>query len=61
MLIHWDGLSLNEAAELLNINPSTARSKVRNCSTTTPTDTSQQGPVNFSRSAELSGGSILSE
>ncbi|WP_104106207.1 sigma-70 family RNA polymerase sigma factor [Nocardioides sp. 616] len=27
MLVHWDGLSLAEAAELLGLNPSTARSR----------------------------------
>jgi RNA polymerase sigma-70 factor, ECF subfamily len=27
MLIHWDGFSVREAAELLDLNPSTARSR----------------------------------
>ena len=27
MLIHWDGFSIREAAELLGLNPSTARSR----------------------------------
>lgn len=27
MLVHWDGLSVAEAAELLGLNPSTARSR----------------------------------
>jgi RNA polymerase sigma-70 factor, ECF subfamily len=27
MLIHWDGFSIREAAELLDLNPSTARSR----------------------------------
>ncbi|WP_028654152.1 RNA polymerase sigma factor [Nocardioides sp. J54] len=27
MLVHWDGLTLAEAAELLGLNPSTARSR----------------------------------
>lgn len=27
MLVHWDGLTITEAAELLGLNPSTARSR----------------------------------
>jgi len=27
MLVHWDGFNIREAAELLAINPSTARSR----------------------------------
>jgi RNA polymerase sigma-70 factor (ECF subfamily) len=27
MLVHWDGMSIAEAAEILAINPSTARSR----------------------------------
>ena len=34
MLIHWDGLTITEAAELLGLNASTARSRYAAARTT---------------------------